>query len=281
MQIPECKLKHWVLSHLILAFLLLLALIQLQQIIDNNLKLSILNIGQGDSILIQTPEYKNILTDAGMSDKVVDELGKQLGFFDKTIDLFIMTHPDRDHYAGILDVLQKYEIKQVMITGISNPDPLYESFLEQIQSKNIPIIFPQNDEDMQIGQNTYLDIIYPFAGQSLVGQAVKNKNDTSVVTRLTDSDYNSLALLTGDAEHALEKEILLEGQYVQSPILKLGHHGAKTSTSIQFLSAVHPQTAVISAGEDNQFGHPHKETMEKVDHLEVLQTSEGTITFNF
>lgn len=274
-------MKQWVLSHLILLMLLALCMQQFFHITNNNLSVAVLNIGQGDSILIQTPEHKNILIDAGLSGKIVEELGKQFGFFDKTIDLFIITHPDRDHYAGILDVMQKYTIKQLMITGISNPDPLYESFLQQILSKNTPIIFPNNNHDLQIGRNAYLDILYPFANQSLIGQEVKNKNNTSIVAHLRKADSDSLILLTGDAEHDEEREILLSGQDVKSPILKLGHHGAKTSTSDEWLSAISPQTAIVSANIDNQFGHPHPETINKLSDIEVLQTVNGTITFNF
>jgi competence protein ComEC len=278
---PKFSIKQWVLSHTVLLLILLLILHQFFGIINRNLSISVLDVGQGDSILIQTPEYKNILIDAGLSGKVVEELGKQFGFFNNTIDLFIITHPDRDHYAGILDVMQKYDIKQVMLTGIANPDSLYESFLQQILSKNTPIIFPHNNQDLQIGHNIYLDILYPFANQSLVGQEVKNKNNTSIVAHLSKPDNGSLILLTGDAEHELEREILLSGQDVRSPILKLGHHGAKTSTSDQFLKAVQPKTAIISADLDNKFGHPHPETMEKIADLEVFQTIDGTIEFNF
>lgn len=269
------------LSHFILLMLLALCLQQFFHITNNNLSVAILDIGQGDSILIQTPEHKNILIDAGLSGKIVEELGKQFGFFNKTIDLFIITHPDRDHYAGILDVMQKYTIKQLMITGISNPDPLYESFLQQILSKNTPIIFPNNNYDLQIGRNAYLDILYPFANQNLVGQKVKNKNNTSIVAHLRKADSDSLILLTGDAEHDEEREILLSGQDVKSPILKLGHHGAKTSTSDEWLSAVNPKIAIISANIDNQFGHPHQETIDKLSDIEVLQTVDGTIEFEF
>ena len=279
MEFDNWNLKRWVLSHIIMLLMLTLCAHQFFQITNNNLSIAVLDIGQGDSILIQTPEHKNILIDAGLSGKVVEELGKQFGFFNKTIDLFIITHPDRDHYAGILDVMQKYTISQLMITGIANPDPLYESFLQQIISKNIPIIFPKNNQDLQIGRNAYLDILYPFANQSLIGQKVKNKNNTSIVAHLRKADSNSLILLTGDAEHEEEKEILLSGQDIKSPILKLGHHGAKTSTSDEWLAAVSPKTAIISANIDNQFGHPHQETLDKLSDLQILQTVDGTIEF--
>ena len=283
--VPNLTLKQWALSHLIIISILVLIIVQYFNIIECRLSVAFLDIGQGDAILIQTPEYKNILIDAGMTSVVVDRLGEQLSFFDKTIDLFIITHPDRDHYAGVLDIMQKYKIKQIMLTGIANPDRLYEAFLAEARKQKVPIIFPQNNQDLKISHKIYLDILYPFAGQSLVGQIVKNKNTTSIVMRLLrqrSENWENLIMLTGDAEHSQERELVLSGQELSGNILKLGHHGAKTSTSDIFLSAIKPQITVVSAGKDNKFGHPHPITMEKVKDLEIRQTlQEGSIKFNF
>lgn len=248
-------------------------------------KLSFLDVGQGDSILIQTAQHKNILIDTGPDGSVVDRLGEELGFFDKTIDLFILTHPDRDHYAGILDVMKQYEIRKVLLTGVSTSDPVYLAFLEEIKKKNIELMFNQQHLDLQIGPDLFLDILYPFENKSLVGRSVKDKNNTSVTVRLvrwTGEDYEPLAMLSGDAEAEQELELVLSGQDLSAPILKLGHHGSKTSTSDVFLAAVGPDIAIISAGLDNQFGHPHPEVMEKVKDLEIRQTMvEGTVAFKW
>jgi len=269
-----------VLSHIILLFVLTLALAQFFLVTGNKLSVSVLDVGQGDTILIQTPEYKNILVDAGPDGKVIDELGKKMGFFDKDIDLFVLTHPHSDHFAGFFDVIQKYNVKQVAMTGVSAEDPLYAEFLSQIKALGIPVLFPASDKDIQIGRDLFLDFIYPFAGQSLIGQQTSNANNTSVVIRLADNE-GPLAIFTGDAEGNLEREILLSGQDVSANIFKLGHHGSRTATSDAFLQAVSPETAVISAGKDNQFGHPHGETMEKIKDLDVRQTIDGTVEFNF
>ena len=268
------------LSHIVLLLLLQLLLYQVFWLTNNKPSVSILDVGQGDAILIQTPEYKNILIDAGPDGKVVDELGKKLGFFDKAIDLFVLTHPHSDHFAGFFDVIQKYSVKQVVMTGVSAEDPLYAEFLNQIKALDIPVLFPTSDKDIQIGRNLFLDFIYPFAGQSLIGQQTSNANNTSVVIRLADKN-GPLAIFTGDAENNLEREILLSGQDISADILKLGHHGSRTATSDAFLQAVGPETAIISAGKDNQFGHPHAETMEKIKNLDVRQTIDGMVEFNF
>jgi len=269
-----------VLSHLICLGILLLVLFQLSQIIDSGLAMTVLDVGQGDAILIRTSEYKNILIDAGEGGQINDELGKRIGFFDKTIDLFILTHPHFDHFGGLLDVMQKYQVKQIVMTGVDSDDPVYADLLVRIKEQNIPLMFPENNKDIQIGKNTYLDIIYPFSGMNLIGQKASNLNNTSIVIRLVHNN-ESLIMLPGDAEIGLEREILLSGQYLDSKILKLGHHGSRTATSDGFLSAVDPDTAVISAGKDNQFDHPHPETMERIKNLDVRETIDGTIEFNF
>ena len=274
---PELSFKQWLIYNLIGVGMLFLVVFQISNI-HQDLTVSVLDIGQGDAILIQTPNYHNILIDAGPDSKVVDELGDTISFFDKTIDIFLLTHPHRDHYGGVLDVMQKYEIKKV----ISN-DPTYKAFLAEIRRSKIETVFIQNNQDIQIDSNLYLDILYPFAGQSLVGQDVYSKNNTSIVARLlrlSDNGWENLVILTGDAEMEEEREILLSGQNLNANILKVGHHGSRTATSDTFLSAVSPQTAVISVGEGNTFEHPHQETIEKLSSVKTMRTDElGTIKF--
>lgn len=276
---PKLSTKQWALSLTLLALVLMLSVYQLFQITANDYTLSFLDVGQGDAILIQTPEYRNILIDAGPDGKVVDELSKKLGFFNQKIDLYILTHPDLDHYAGILDVFQKYPVKAVMITGISVHNQLYDTFLKELQTRQIPIYYPKNTSDLQISENLYLDFLYPFDGRSLIGQEVKNRNDSSISLIIRDHNRQALALLTGDAEEAQEVELLLSGQDFSAPIFKLGHHGSRTSNSQQMLDAIQPQTVIVSAGIDNKFDHPHEETLERVKNLEVFSTTTGTISF--
>lgn len=280
---PDLSLKQWGIVYLMCIGFLFLAVFQL---IDthHNLKVSVLDVGQGDSILIQTPEYHNILIDAGPDSKVVDQLGSELGFFDKTIDLFILTHPHNDHYGGVLDVMQKYRIKKVVLTGVASGDPVYRTFLDSVKAEKTEIVFAQDNQDIQIAPAIYIDILYPFADKSLIGKSVSNPNNTSIVTRLlrrTRDGWENLMMLTGDAEQGEEREILLSGQDVKADMLKAGHHGSKTATSIPFLDAVNPTTVVLSYGVGNKFGHPHKETIDKLNNKKILQTSGGTVELNY
>lgn len=293
---PKLSPKQWVLSlpaclvgmpvrvilagHLILSMLLALSLYQFFEITDHQTKLSFLDVGQGDSILLQTPEYKNILIDGGPDGKVIEELSKKLDFFNQKIDLLILTHPHLDHYGGMLDVVQKYPIGAVMLTGVAG-DRVYGSFIKQLKEKEIPIWYPDSSKDLQVGRDLILDILYPFKSQSLIGQDVKNKNNSSVSLMIRDKSGKAEALLTGDAEMAQEIELLLSGQDFASPLEKLGHHGSRTSSTLPFLNAVNAKTVVISAGKNNKFGHPHKETLEKVKDKEVhITANEGTIDFS-
>lgn len=282
--------KQWLIRHAIGAAALLLAFFACLRATDARLRVSFLDVGQGDAILIQTPERKNILIDAGPDVKTADALGKAFGFFDKQIDLFILTHPDRDHFWGILDVAQKYPIRRVLTTGVLSDDAVYREFLGLLQRENIPIVVPTNGQDLHIGRREYLDILYPLDGASFFGQSVEDKNNTSIVARLLRagngegdaSGLTAIALLTGDAEREEEWEILLSGQRVSAEILKLGHHGSRSSTTLPWLRATQPKIAVVSAGKDNAFDHPHAEVMERVRGLETRSTAkEGTVRFTF
>lgn len=264
--------------------LLALAVFQASQL-NQGARLSFLDVGQGDAILIQTPEFHQVLIDAGIGSKVVDELGKTMDFFDKDIDLFVVTHPDRDHFAGILDVLQKYKINRILVTGIVSTDSMYREFLSQAKTTGIPFDFAESNRDYQIGTDLYLDILYPPKNNGLIGQSPSDKNNTSVAIRLLQKNgtgMKPLAIMAGDAEIPEETQILASGEDVRAEILKLGHHGSKSSTSDAFLKAVNPKTVVVSAGIDNRYGHPAPETMEKVKGLEVRRTDrEGTVTIAF
>jgi len=275
---PKLSKKQWALSLTLLALVLMLSVYQLFQITTNQFSLSFLDVGQGDAILIQTPEYRNILIDAGPDGKVVEALSKKLNFFNQKIDLFILTHPDLDHYAGIFDVLQKYPVKTVMMTGIGLENQLYKAYLAELRKHNIPVLYPKNTRDIQISENLYLDFLYPFENQSLIGQESKNRNDTSISLVIRNQVGDPLALLTGDAEEAQELDLLLSGQDFEAPIFKLGHHGSKTASTVPFLQAIKPQTVIASAGIDNKFNHPHEETIERVKDLKLLSTKEGTIS---
>ena len=280
---PELSLKQWLIAYAVITGLIILSALQFAYA-HGRLDVSVLDVGQGDSILIKTPQHHNILIDAGPDSSASERLGKELGYFDDVIDLFVMTHPHDDHFGGILDVMHRYKIKKILITGAHSGDPVYREVIDELK-KTAEVIFAENNKDIQIGSDLFLDILYPLAGQSFIGEQVSNPNNTSIAMRLvriSENRQEDLMILTGDAEQEEEREILLSGQNVNADILKVGHHGSRTATSDIFLGAIKPKTAVISVGEGNSFNHPHKETTDKLTGLEVRQTmKEGTVHFNF
>ncbi len=272
--------KQWLLIHILLLSVLGLAANQYIHIKNQKNTVTFLDIGQGDAILIQTKEDKNILIDTGPDGVVVDRLSEKLNFFNPTIDLFILSHPDLDHYGGIMDILQKYDVKKIMITGIASSSDIYVTFLDKVQEENIPIIYPTSNEDWQISPNLILDILYPFNNQNLIGQAVKSKNNTSISFTIRNHKGEPLLLSTGDAEEDQEKELLLSAQDFSAPRFALGHHGSKTSNNPNLLKAINADTFIISAGKDNPFGHPHQEVLERLNGKEILNTADiGNIEF--
>ncbi len=267
-------------SYVILFLALVLSLLGAAQASRQELSVAFLDVGQGDAILIKTPEHRNILVDAGPDGSLIGALDKEMGFFSRKIDLFVLSHPHRDHFMGLLDAAKTYPIEKIMLTGVASQDALYLELLRELKAQGTEFVFPQSGQDWQIGKGLFLDILYPFRGESLWGQDVKNKNNSSVALMLRGAKGEPLALLTGDAEEEQEKEILLSGQALQSPVLKLGHHGSRTSSSQDFLDAVRPSVAVVSAGQDNSFKHPHPETLEKTKSMRLHRTDlEGSVVF--
>lgn len=277
--------KHRKKLYLIIVFLLILSLIQAFHV-KQELLVSVLDIGQGDSILIKSPNYHNILIDAGPDNSVISALSKELGFFDKSIDLFILSHPHNDHYNGFFEVLDKYKVKKVILSGIYTEDKKYKYLLKKIKEKNIKIDIASSEKDIQISKNLFLDFIFPKKNEGLVGKKINNLNNSSVVLKLVRiSDKlkkEPLFLFTGDAEKEEEFEILLSGQDISAKILKVGHHGSRTASSLVFLNAIKEKEAVISYGKDNKFNHPHAETLEKLKDIPVKNTVDfGNVSYKF
>jgi competence protein ComEC len=235
-------------------------------------------VGQGDSILIKTPDEQNILIDGGPSSKVLSQLGKNLAFFDKNIDLLVLTHPHSDHVAGLIEVLRRYQVKKVLMTGVLHTSPDYLTFLKELENQKTEIQIAKGAQDIALGQDLTLKILYPFKDVSQ--QKFDELNNSSIVLKLIYKD-NSF-LFTGDAEEIAESDLIAAKTDLSAQILKVGHHGSKYSSSEKFLEAVNPQYAVISVGKNNDFGHPHLRTLDNLAqrNIKILRTDQsGTIKF--
>lgn len=230
-----------------------------------NLRVTFFDIGQGDAALIETPSGRQVLIDGGPSDRILAKLSHALGFWDRDLDLVISTHPDADHVAGLADVLGQYRVAAVLETGIRRSVPEAAAFDRAVASHRIPVVFAEAGQLIDFGDGAALAVLNPET--SVAGEAIEKTNDYGIVNRLVygETEY----LFTADATSVVEGRLVIEGFNLASDVLKVGHHGSKHSSSALFLSAVHPQAAVISVGAKNPYGHPTPEALERLQAVRV------------
>ncbi|MBD3330902.1 MBL fold metallo-hydrolase, partial [Candidatus Peregrinibacteria bacterium] len=260
--------------------LLILFIALLLDLPDKNFHLYFLDVGQGDSIFIKTPENHQILIDGGPKNYVLEELNDIMPYFDKSIDLIVLTHPHADHIEGLLVVLKHFKVDSVLITGMSYQNKSYMEFLRLINKKNIPVFYANSMQDF-IFSDTYFDILYPF--HSIEGEKFSNINNSSIVMKIYYKKFS--LLLTGDSEEEVEEKLINQNLNLSSDMLKLGHHGSRTASTRNFLLMVDPITVIIQCGSDNKFNHPHLETLKKLFELDfrnIYRTdTNGRIEFTF
>jgi competence protein ComEC len=218
------------------------------------LEVDFLNVGQGDSELIKTPYGQYILIDGGPDNKVMSELGRNLPFLSRRIDLIIDTHPHDDHVAGLITVLKKYHVARILMTNAASNAPPFQEFLKIITKEKTPVIIENGAEKITLGPDLILEILSP--GKNEIGADL---NEDSIVAKLIYKDKSFL--FTGDAGDMTEAKLLAEKVDVKADVLKVGHHGSETASSPDFLRAVAPEFAVIECGTNNQFGFPKADTL--------------------
>ena len=241
-----------------------------------------LDIGQGDAALIDIGNDTQILIDGGDGRSILERLGKHLPFYDRKIELVIMTHPDKDHIGGLVEVLKYYEVGQVLETGIECEKAICKEWDKLIEEKNIPVKYAQFGQRIKAG-NIEMAVLYPF--ENLKDKKVKNSNDASIVLKLVFErglqSESADILLTGDAGFPVEKELLNKNIDLESKILKVSHHGSKYATSNEFLQAVNPEKAIVSVGK-NSYGHPAEKLLNRLKNMsiEIFRTDEtGDVIF--
>lgn len=246
---------------------------------DGLLHVYFLNVGQGDAIFVRTPAGKNILFDGGPQKKVIAELKDVLPFFENTIDEVFLTHPDRDHIEGLLSVLRQYRVKQIRFTGAPKKNYFWRTFLQIIKTKKIPVQLADAAHDIRFDDGVAIDILFPFKPDFSLRE---NTNDVSLVAKIIYGENE--ILLTGDSEAPEEEKLLKARADVDADVLKVAHHGSKTSTSASFLNAVSPNESVISVGRGNPYRHPHPSVVKRLETYgaKVFRTDEnGRIEFVF
>lgn len=269
----------------IISILFLLSLFSIYFLYKENrqgiLTVAFLNIGQGDAIFIDAPNGNQMLIDGGPGKSVLRELGAVLPFYDRSIDVVLATHADQDHVGGLPDVLQNYKADYFMETGNPGPSSSYEELERIIQNKNIEKFLARRGMVVDLGKGVKLEILFP--DRDVVGMET---NTSSIVARLVHGENEFL--LTGDSPKSIESYLVsledaLQGDLeTESDVLKLGHHGSKTSSGEEFVKTVSPEYSVISVGLNNRYGHPHQEVLDTINKLKIkiLRTDlDGRIIF--
>jgi competence protein ComEC len=255
--------------------LLVFVMVGISQRPDGRLHVVFLDVGQGDAIFVQTPDGRQVLVDGGRyPSQLLDLISRQMPFWDRSLDIVIATHPDEDHIAGLVTVLERYRTGRLITNGVESTGiPIYEALLTAAADRKTPVHTTRAGEVFDLGDGVRLEILHPDGSFRRDSQ-----NEASVVARLT---YGELTvLLTGDAETAAEKAMIDGGRVLEATVLKAGHHGANASSSEPFLAAVRPRYIIISAGRDNSYGHPHRAMLGRAGEIGavIMRTDElGTI----
>lgn len=231
-----------------------------------------LDIGQGDALFIESPSGVQILVDGGPPKSVVKKLSKVMQFWDRSIDALIITNPDQDHIGGFDSVLKNYKVGQVFEPGTTSDSKTYENLKNEISNKGIKRSYLKKGMVLDLGGGVYLDVIFPDRDVSEF-----STNDGSLVARLVYGETSFL--LTGDTTEKTEK-LMLDGNQVEeldSDVLKVAHHGSKSSSSFRFVEAVSPEYAIVSSGKNNKYGHPHQEVLNRFEEfgIKLLRTDES------
>ena len=227
----------------------------------NKLIVHYIDVGQADSILLQV-NNKNLLIDAGNYEdgaKVATYLKKH-GV--KKLDYIIATHPHEDHIGGMSLIIKKFDVGNFYAPKKINTTECFEQMVNALKNKNIKINQAKNGVSLNLGLNTNCEMLAPNSNK------YDDINNYSAVVKL---NYGSTTFLfMGDAENISEKEMIESGSNLSCDVLKVGHHGSSSSSSIEFLNLVSPKLAIISCGKGNDYGHPHKQTLDKLKQKNII-----------
>lgn len=246
---------------------------------EKALSVSFLNVGQGDSIFIESPSGMQVLIDAGGNRAVLRELSGVMSWFDRDIDIALATHPDQDHIGGFPDVLSRYDVSRILYSSVQDDGSDARAFHEAVSKEvegGASESVGMRGQVLDLGAGVRLEILFPDRSVPSI-----ETNTGSLVMRLVYGD--TVFLLTGDSPSSIEEYLVrLDGKRLRADVLKVGHHGSRTSSAEVFIQTVAPTYAVISRGCDNRYGHPHKEVITRLrdSRIHIVDTcEEGTVTF--
>ncbi|BFD25297.1 MAG: MBL fold metallo-hydrolase [Candidatus Parcubacteria bacterium] len=232
-------------------------------------KVSFLSVGQGDAILIVTPDKKTLLIDGGPDNSLLEELGTVLPWWQRHLDFVLLTHEHSDHLLGLLELGDRYRIKQVFYGEVTENNILIKEWFSNLEKNKIPKQKITAADSFSLGKYCQVNILSAAASKEI--------NDQSVVSELVCGQRQFL--FTGDAGQEIEADLLDSGLKTYD-VLKVSHHGAASASQEIFLRTVKPLVAIISVGKDNKFSHPHLETLKRLETVaaNIFRTDEvGTI----
>lgn len=240
---------------------------------ERRLEVTILNVGQGDAILIETPGGADVLIDGGPGPAVLRGLGGELPWDDRSLDMVVLTHAEADHATGLLDVLDRYDASRVVLPGAARDAPLGRHVLARASADGASVVFADAGTAWDLGGGVTLEALWPPPGQGWLPDGQRTPNNSGLVLRLRWRDVSYV--FAADIEAAAEETLAAGGRLSPATVLKVAHHGSKTSSAARFLDALRPAVAVISAGDDNRFGHPAQEVVDRLgQYAHVLTTAQ-------
>lgn len=262
--------------HILTFFLFFIAsLISLGANADD-LRIHFIDIGQGDSALIQSPTNKVVLIDSGPSKSktVLFTYLKKLDI--KQIDLMINSHPHADHIGNAAAIIREFKVKTILDSGFNHPIRAYRNLLSQAEESKAKIRLGRKGRVIQIGGGAFIEILAP--GDTFLKNSRSDPNANSIVFRLVYKDHS--VLFTGDAEEETEHLLLQDPKTLKASVLKVAHHGSRHASSLSFLKAVSPEFAVISCSQGNRYGHPAEDTLHRLGQYSIktwVTAQQGTL----
>ena len=255
---------------LAVGLILLLGAISLASLPDGRLHLTVLDVGQGDAILVETPGGATMLVDGGPDPELtLRRIGANLAFFERRIDLLLLSHPHQDHVAGLVEVLDRFRVGALLHGGIHFDNQAYDQLLaDAAQHRTLAVGLARAGQLIRLDEDTTIEVLYPSEADATAPLPHGDINNGSVVALLRHGDFE--ALLTGDAEAPIEEILLRRGLVPRVEVLKVGHHGSASSTTVPFLDVARPSVAVISSGAGNEYGHPAFETLRALGTVDGL-----------
>lgn len=226
---------------------------------SDKLRVIFFDVGQGDSVFIQTPFGEDILIDGGPDNKVLEKLSETMPFYDRKIDVIILTHAHADHLAGLVEVLKRYEVGSVYYNGLPPDSDLAQEFFREIKEKKINLAAVRGVKRPEEIKGVSIDI---FSPEDDFLKETTNVNNASLITKVFYGDDSFL--FTGDAEIEEWEHLLSVGYNFNTDVLKVAHHGSSNGTVKSLLKEVSPEIAVISVGKGNDFGHPSLRVIKKI-----------------